>query len=273
MTRVRLGAVGYLNTRPLVYGLERSPRFDLRFDVPSKCAELLHSDRIDLATIPSIEYLRPAGAAGSSYRIAPDLAIASRGAVASVALYSTRPIGDVRSVALDTSSKTSVALVRILCGRLFRIDPRFEEQPPDLGVMLAQCDAALMIGDNALFSEHHNLRGPGNSTVEKIDLGDAWTTLTGLPFVWAFWAGREGRLSQRDIDALQHARDEGVQHPDVIAREYFSDQPDRQTAGTRYLQDNIKYYFGSDERAGLERFYQYAYEAGLVASAGPLQFY
>ena len=126
MTRVRLGAVGYLNARPLVFGLERSPRFDLRFDVPSKCAELLHERRIDVGLIPSIEYLRhPAGAApdgAAAYRIVPDLAIASRGPVASVALFTTRPMPDVRSIAMDTSSRTSVALVRVLCARHFRID-------------------------------------------------------------------------------------------------------------------------------------------------------
>ena len=116
--RVRLGAVGYLNARPLVYGLDSSPQFDLRYDVPSECARLLHAGAIDVGLIPSIEYLR-----GGPYRIAPDLAIASRGPVASVAIYTTRPIADVRSIALDTSSRTSVALVSVLCARRFRIRP------------------------------------------------------------------------------------------------------------------------------------------------------
>ena len=109
---VRLGAVGYLNARPLVYGLERSTRFDLRFDVPSRCADLLHQDRIDIGLIPTIEYLRGRPDAGrregDAYRIVPDLAIASRGPVASVALYTTRPVTEVRAIAMDTSSRTSV---------------------------------------------------------------------------------------------------------------------------------------------------------------------
>src|SRR5262245_31716506 len=109
MREVRLGAVAYLNARPLVFGLDRSPRFSLRFDLPSRCAELLHEGAIDVGLIPSIEYLR--APEETSYAIVPDLAIGSDGPVASVALYSKRPIADVRSIALDTSSRTSVALV------------------------------------------------------------------------------------------------------------------------------------------------------------------
>src|ERR1051326_8029533 len=106
---VRLGAVGYLNARPLVYQLDRSPSFSLRFDIPSKCADLLHSGDIDVGLIPSIEYLR-----GRPMAIVPDIAIASRGLVTSVMLYTTKPIDDVKSIAMDTSSRTSVALVREL---------------------------------------------------------------------------------------------------------------------------------------------------------------
>ena len=183
---VRLGAVGYLNARPLVWGLERSLRFLLRFDVPSTCASLLHDGAIDIGLIPSIEYLR-----GGPYAIVPDLAIASRGPVASVLLFTSRPIRDVRSIAMDVSSRTSVALVRVLCAQLFKINPKIEPAGPDLPQMLGRCDAALIIGDNALFQPpnvEHTL------PVEVIDLGKAWTDLTGLPFVYAFWAGRPGML-------------------------------------------------------------------------------
>src|SRR4029079_4614165 len=116
-----------------------------RYDVPSECARLLHEGAIDVGLIPSIEYLR-----GGVYRIAPDLAIASRGPVDSVAIYTTRPIADVRSIALDTSSRTSVALVRVLCAHVFHIEPILQAQRADLPAMLAEADAALIIGDNAL---------------------------------------------------------------------------------------------------------------------------
>ena len=162
--------------------------------MPSRCAELLHEGAIDLGLIPSIEYNHPI--TRTEYAIVPDLAIASSGPVASVAIYSRRPIPDVRSIALDTSSRTSVALVRVLCAREFRISPRLEHRGPDLDAMLAACDAALIIGDNALMRD-------GDGSIEKIDLGDVWMRTTGLPFVYAFWAGRHGCLSPRDVEVLQ----------------------------------------------------------------------
>jgi chorismate dehydratase len=264
VTSVRLGAVGYLNARPHVHGLDRSPRFDLRFDAPSKCAELLHEGAIDLGLIPSIEYLRGPAEAPHTYRIVPGVAIASRGPVASVALYTTKPIRDVRSIALDTSSRTSVALVRVLCAREFRIRPMLYSSRPDLEAMLATADAGLLIGDAALFLDH--------PAIEKIDLGEVWTRATGLPFVYAFWAGRPDLLTAEDVGALQRARDEGVRHVAGIAATYVDD-PRQQAIGARYLRDNIKYDLGPDERAGLELFYRYAAEAGVVPAAQELRFY
>jgi chorismate dehydratase len=272
---VRLGAVGYLNTRPLVCGLDRSPRFSLRFDVPSECAGLLHRGAVDVGLIPSIEYLR------GDYCVVPDLAIASRGPVKSVLLFTRKPLADVGSVAMDTSSRTSVALVRVLCARAFGIRPAIEAAPPDLPSMLAKSDAALIIGDNALFLDHpvqscSETGGSGRQgvpaefaqSIGRFDLGEMWTTMTGLPFVWAFWAGRAGVLKGDDVDVLQQARDEGMSHIDELAREHCKGDPGRQRVGAAYLRDNIRYHLGPEERAGLERFYRYAAEAG-VASAVP----
>lgn len=260
MSRVRLGAVGYLNARPLVYGLDGSPRFDLRFDVPSRCADLLHAGQIDIGLIPSIEYLR----GPEPYRIVPGLAIASCGPVASVSIFTTRPMKDVRSIAMDTSSRASVALVRVLCAREFQIDPTLVPRGPDLASMLADCDAALIIGDTALFEE---------TAVERIDVGETWTKATGLPFVYAFWAGRGHAVTGDDVRALSHARDEGVSRSEEIAREYFKESPERQPAGARYLRDNIRYRLGPDEQAGLGLFYRYAAEAGVVQASDTLRFY
>jgi chorismate dehydratase len=274
---VTLGAVGYLNAKPLVFGLERSPRFAVRLDLPSRCATLLHEGAIDVGLIPSIEYLRGPAGDGHRYRIVPGLAIASQGPVASVALYTKRPIADVRSIAVDTSSRTSVALVRVLCARLFKIEPSIETRGPDLEKMLAASDAALIIGDNALLLDHASVRiesdQAGLGTVEKIDLGEAWTALTGLPFVYAFWAGRPGVLTAEDVRALQEARDAGIRQLDAIARAYFHDAPGRQAIGARYLRDNISYDLGDTERAGLERFYRYAAEIGVAPDAGALRFF
>ena len=269
MSALRLGAVGYLNARPLVYGLDLAPRFSMRYDLPAECARLLHNGSTDLGLIPSIEYLR-----GGPYRIVPDLAIASRGEVASVAIYTTRPMRDVRSIALDTSSRTSVALVSVLCARLFKIEPMLEHRRPDLAKMLETCDAALIIGDTALLLDHKKTAiSNQQSAIEKVDLGEAWSAMTGLPFVYAFWAGRPDAVGVDEIDALQRARNAGVTQTEAIAREYFPDSLERQAAGARYLRDNIKYSLGDDERAGLELFFRYAAEAGVVTAAAAPVFY
>ena len=272
MSPVRLGAVEYLNARPLVFRLERHPQFMLRFDSPSRCAALLHDGAIDLGLIPSIEYLR--GPAGSDYRVVPDLAVASRGPVASVALYTTRNAKDIRSIALDTTSRTSIALTRVLAARVFRISPVLHEQGPDLGAMLAEHDAALIIGDRALLLDGGVYPvGDREVEVEKIDLGEVWTRETGLPFVYAFWAGRPGPVAAADVAALHEARDCALGDLETVSAEYFTDDPALGPLGVRYLQDNIRYRLGADERAGLELFYRYAADAGVVSEGQALRFF
>ena len=261
-TMIRLGAVSYLNTRPLVYGLERHPdRFSVRFDVPAKCAELLHTNEVDLGLIPSIEY------PGRDYRIVPDVSIASDGPVASVAVFTRVPTERIRSIALDLSSRTSIALLRVLCARWFAIEPRFVDMAPDLASMLDKCDAALLIGDNALFVDHVGLG------VEKVDLGEEWAGMTGLPFVYAFWAGRPGIVGQADTAALQQARDEGVRATATIGRESFPDSQDKAALADLYLREHVKYALGEREAEGLRRFYELAAEVGALGQADPVRFY
>lgn len=286
MSRVRLGAVGYLNARPCVMGLDHDSRFDLRFDLPARCAALLHEGLIDVGLVPSIEYLR-GGGAENQYRVVPGVSISSDGPVASVALYTKRPMTEVRTIALDTSSRTSVALTRVLCARAWNIDPTFEPIRPELPAMLAQCDAALLIGDLALFVDHRSIRltsekatsapeipGTHEATacVEKIDLGEMWLKTTGLPFVYAFWAGRFDALQPEHVAAIQAARDAGVAHSERVAAEYLA-EPALRLIGAQYLRDNIKYQLGERERAGLETFYRYAAELGLVQRADPVRFF
>ena len=258
---VRLGAVSYLNTRPLVHGLEQSARFSLRFDVPARCAELLHANEVDLGLIPSIEY------PGHDYRIVPDVSIASDGPVASVAIFSKVPTERIQSIALDTSSRTSVALLRVLCARWFEIEPRLVSMAPDLDRMIRECDAALVIGDNALFVDHEALG------LEKIDLGEEWIGMTGLPFVYAFWAGRPGVISGADITALQSARDRGLAATASIGRQLFPTHPAKAERADRYLRENVKYALGEPEIAGLRRFYALAAEVGVLTALETPRFY
>jgi chorismate dehydratase len=261
MKPIRLGAVAYLNARPLVYGLDARPDlFSLEFDPPSRCAVRLHEHSIDVGMIPSIEYCR-----GPEYRIVPGMGIVSDGAVASVALFTRKPVGEIATIAADTSSRTSNALLRILCRERFRIDPEFRPMPPDAERMLQECDAALIIGDPALFID------AAAAGVEKIDLGEQWTSLTGLPFVWAFWAGRPDEVDSEALDALTMARDGGVAASDQVAADYCG--PERAAVGQAYLRENIQYYLGEREEAGLRRYYQLAASEGLIGDAREPQFY
>jgi chorismate dehydratase len=262
MSVVRLGAVGYLNARPLVYGLEaRRDLFALRFDVPSICAALLHAGDIDLGIIPSIEYQRGPDA----YRIVPDLGIVSNGEVASVALFSRVPIENVRTIGLDTSSRTSAGLTRVLCREAWGIAPRFVSMPPEAAARVEGCDAALLIGDPALFLDHVS------AGFMKVDLGAEWTRLTGLPFVWAVWAGRASALTPEHVVALQHARDAGVAKADSIAQAYCG--PERAALGSGYLKHNIQYRLGEREAAGLRRYYELAAEHDVVDAPCSTEFY
>ena len=262
LSAVRLGAVDYLNARPLVYGLElRTERFQLRFDVPSKCAALLHEGAIDVGLIPTIEYLR----GHTQYSVVPGMSIASDGPVASVALFSTKPVEQVRSIAADTSSRTSRGLLQVLCYEAFGIEPEFVPMPPRIDAMLVRCEAALLIGDPALFED------PAARGLLKIDLGERWTSLTGLPFVWAFWAGRPAVLSPGHVAELAAARDAGVQASDAIAAAYCG--PDRAALGGAYLRDNMKYSLGEREQAGLEEYYRLAEKHGVIEQAAGVTYY
>ena len=258
-----IGAVTYLNARPLVYGLERSEQFSIRYDIPSECSRLLHARQIDVGLIPSIEYLRGAG----PYAIVPGPAVTSRGPVASVAIYTRKEPGDIRTIAMDTSSRTSVALATVLLQRRFGVTADAAPMAPELDAMLQRADAALIIGDIALFLDHDA------AGVRKIDLGEEWTAMTGLPFVYACWAGWPEALTPGDVALLQRSRDEGVAQSDAVAAAYYPEDTPRQAIARRYLRDNIRYFLGGDELEGLKTFYRYASELGLAEFDGTLRFY
>lgn len=264
MTRpVRLGAVSYLNVRPLVYGLEDRPDLvTLRFDVPSTCARLLAEGAIDLGMVPSIAYLDRPGD-----RIVPGVCIGSEGPVASVAIFTRRPMRDVQTLALDVSSRTSAILARILCARQFGITPTYTTRPPDLGAMLAAADAALLIGDQALFADHRA------HDAEKIDLGAAWTEMTGLPFVWAFWAGAPPAADADVVGLLQQAAEKGMAHSDAVADAYCPGDPDRRMTARRYLRENLMFRLTPRALEGLEAFYREASTLGLIPARPTPAFY
>jgi chorismate dehydratase len=263
MRPIRLGAVGYLNARPLTWALDRSPdRWQVRYDVPSVCADLLRASEIDLGLIPSIEYLQ-----APDYRFVPGVGIGSRGPVASVALFSRVPVEQITRIALDTSSRTSVVLIKVLCRHRFAINPGFVSHGPDLSAMTRDSDAALLIGDPALEAD------PEALGLRKIDLGDEWTAMTGLPFVYAAWTGRPGVIDAAGIHALQEAQEEGARVTDAIAAEYARGDAAAAARAAAYLRHNVKYGLGPEEAAGLQTFLDYAADLGLAPRQRKLEFF
>jgi chorismate dehydratase len=260
---VRIGAVGYLNARPLTWALDRDPqRWRIRYDLPSVCSSLLHSGDVDLGLVPSVEYLHSA-----DYRLVPGVGIGSRGPIASVALYARVPVDRIRHVALDTSSRTSVSLIQVLCRHRFGIAPEFIRHSPDLAAMTQRCDAALLIGDPAFDAD------PDALGLTKIDLGEEWTTMTGLPFVYAAWTGRRGALAPNDVAALRAAQAEGLRSTEAIAAEYGRGDASRTARAAVYLRDNVRYGLGADEAAGLQLFLDYAADMGLAPQRRVLEFF
>ena len=263
MNPIRVSAVEYLNARPLVHGLEqRGDLFDLRFDIPARCAARLHDRSVDLGLIPSIEYLQ-----SKDYRIVPDVAVASEGAVASVALFTTRPPALLRSIAIDNSSRTAGALLPILCAEWWDIEPQLVRLRPELPVMLRRCDAALVIGDAALFLDYES------QGFDKVDLGEEWTAMTSLPFVWAMWVGWANTVGSDHVAALQEARASGVSAIDEVVARRCPDDPEQIETGRRYLRENVSFHLDERALAGLKKFYEYAYDLRIVPTRADLRFF
>jgi chorismate dehydratase len=255
---LRLGVVSYLNVAPIIHGLRDDPRFTIVPDLPSDVARKLHAGEIDLGTIPSIEY------AAGEYAIVPGVAIGSRGAVRSVNLFHSGPLEAVRRVALDTSSRTSVALLKILLRERLPREPEYVPMPPSLPRMLAAADAALLIGDPALYLQ---------TDVPRLDLGQAWQETTGLPFVYAFWAGPLGVVTAEHVAALQASLRAGLAAIPSIAATYNGYGAGRGAESESYLRSNIVFTLGEAELAGLREFFRRAHANALIPRQPELRFH
>jgi len=259
MPPLRLSVVKYLNTVPLIWGMlygEQRGKFDLQLTVPSGCADAVAEGRADVGIVPSIEYQRLCDT-----MILPGMSIASKHEVKSVLLLSKMPLAGVRTVALDESSRTSAALVRILMEKFYRRCPEYLPAAPDPAEMLSRADAALLIGDPAL-----TYGGPG----EIYDLAREWRGFTGLPFVFALWMGK-ANLSRHVAD-FAASLDFGLAHIDDIAAEYAPRLGMAPEAVTVYLTRNIDYSLDEENQKGLRLFFQLAHEVGLVPASRELLF-
>jgi chorismate dehydratase len=261
-SRVRVAAVSYLNAVPLVWGLDKGPhhsRFEVEVMLPSRCADELRAGRFQAGIIPSIEYQRI-----PDLKIVPGLCIGSSGPVRSVMLIARCPIREIRSVALDTSSRTSACLLQILLRRHFQITPRLVPQAPDITAMLRNCEAALMIGDPALASDF-----PG---LEVHDLADHWREMTGLPFVFAFWAVRPEAATEGLAKAFQESKAYAMEHLQEIVREESQRTGLSPALVHTYLTENIDFNLEGRNVEGLQRFYVLAHELKLIDRLKPLEF-
>jgi predicted solute-binding protein len=182
-------------------------------------------------------------------------------------MFTTRPVEEIRTIALDTSSRTSANLLRLLCAAWFEIQPIFRPAAPNILEMLHECDAALLIGDPALFAD------PIVSGVQKIDLGETWHEMTGLPFVWAFWSGRAQAADAAVCRALRDTRDRGLANVADIARREAPDDPAREALITRYLRETIVYDLDGPFETGLRTYYTMLAEHGLLERNADLRFF
>jgi chorismate dehydratase len=282
MRPLNVSAISFLNTAPLMWDfnhgatpeqhsdndlpLELRSDFTIEYTVPSECAEALQRGGADIGIIPAIAYATIPGLV-----ILPDAAIAAKSAVLSILLVSHKPIEQVNKIAADTSSRSSVALARILCQKLWGRERQFRDFPPDLGSMLAACDAALLIGDPALRIERSNYF--------VYDLAEEWRHFTGKPFVFAFWAVRLQALSEirRSLDVaavFRNSRDHGIQPANLaqIARRWSARVGLSETEITTYLTQHIHFFLDAENLEGLELFFRYSAECGVIEEAPSLRF-
>jgi chorismate dehydratase len=271
MSALRVSAISFLNTAPLMWDFERGDAgkdFEISYTIPTECAAALAAGRADVGIIPAITYEQIPGLV-----ILPNIAIAAKDNVRSILLISKKPIKDVKTVATDTSSRTSVALTQVLFAKFFGGHREFTPHPPDLKEMLKEHDAALLIGDSALQISMHD------SPYHLYDLAHDWRRLTGKPFVFAFWAVRLDALNRQPDgmnlrEVFQQSRDHGLlpESIAVLAKEWAQRLGITESEVTTYLTDNIHYYLDRENHEGLQLFLKYAHEIGLIAAVPELRF-
>jgi len=257
-----IGVISYLNTRPLVHTLDEQA-LGLRFvyDVPSRLAEMLDAGEIDVGLIPTFEYLR-----GLGEKVVPGVSISSRGEVASIKLLSKVPLGRIRTIALDSGSRTSAALVQIFLAERYGAHPRTIRAEPALDRMLAEADAALLIGDAALTCSH-----PAACMV--VDLGAQWWQWQQLPMVFALWVTR-GRVAPEVIEGLQRAKDEGLRDLAAVAAAAVATGRTLLTVDMvrRYFAENIDYNLSPEHLRGIERYQELCIRHGLLSRKRRIEF-
>lgn len=262
----RIAASSYLNSVPLIWSFQRgTKRQDVQLitdAAPAVCADMLARGEVEAALVPVIEYQRV-----PELVIVPGVCVGSRAGVRSVVLVLREGLDDlmeVRRVALDSSSRTSVALVQIIFREFLGFEPEWTIVAPDVAAMLAASDAALVIGDPSMTFPRNN--------VVVYDLAQLWREHTGLGFVFAMWMARAGDTGQISMVDFVGARDEGLQHAEAIAEHYENVVGFSRYEIQSYLRENINYELDDEMLEGLDLFYRLAHKHGLIPEVQPLRF-
>jgi len=261
LPKLRVGIVNFLNSKPLAWGFLKGHHADLfapSYHPPAMVARMLGQGNLDVGLIPSIEVQRI-----PRLRVLPDICVAAQHEVRSVLLISRCPPEEIRRVALDQNSRTSVALLRILLRERWKVDPEYVHERPDPERMLAEADAALVIGDPALKIDRDRYL--------IHDLAGEWHALTGLPFVFAVWAVRpEVELPDLSFYFKSSLR-YGLSSLDTLVRESAAELGLESSEVREYLTENLSFFLRRDEIDGLEEFYRRAYSHGLILEPKPIE--
>lgn len=266
---LRVSAVSYLNTSPLVWGLLHGPQqgvFDLRFELPSECADSLKAGACDVGHVPVIELARQ-----PDLTPLPGTSIACDGPVRSILLIARKPWADVKTVAADAGSRTSVILSRIVLARRFGCRPEMLVRRADLDAMLAEADAALVIGDPALRIDPA-MREWRGAPVDVLDLGAEWAAMTGLPMVFAVWAAKTHVLAPGLARIFADSLAFGEANLGAIVAEEAPNRDLPRDLVRRYLTEHIRYGLGEREQEGVRRYFAEAAALGLIERAPELNF-
>ena len=251
----RIGSIPYLNVRPLIYGIEDQ----VISTVPAQLAERLHQGEIDVGIVPVAAVLQH-----DQYDILDRVAIAANGPVRSVLLFHKEPIAELHRIAVDPASRSSVMLLRVLLRMVYRIEPEFYACPPD--VQLTEHPAVLMIGDAAI---RYSL-APAAPRPHVLDLAAAWRDWTGLPFVFAVWAGQRGVFNDARLRTLLWtAKAKGLANIETIVQTATEATPEFRR---EYLTRCVRYQLGAAEKNAIALFQKYAVELGLIPAAGELRY-
>lgn len=260
--RIRVGAVAYLNSKPLTWLLaDLAPQAEILLDLPSRLADGLAAGRLDVALVPSIEYFRD-----PTYAIVSDACVACDGPVRSIKLYGRVPVERIRTLALDEGSRTSAAMTRILLKERFGLEPKLEQLPIGGSLDDTSADAVMLIGDRGMIPVDGEFRFVW-------DLGEEWSRWTGLPFVFAMWIARSGVDLRGLDDALAAARDQGIDRLPEIARHEAPLLGLSEEECLGYLRDNLRFHLAAREREGLSAFCRLAEKHQLVPPGIKLVFH